>query len=122
MNMKKILVFAILLGLVVPAILAPARTVIWRKYGVAATIPIDIYDSNSPWRLYESAPAAGSPAINAGVDLGNTYRWALGSTSVWSSAIVSIDQRMNGPAPEKGAFVYGLRTNIYGLARKVAAP
>jgi hypothetical protein len=49
---------------------------------------------------------ANSPAINAGVNLGSSYQFALSPVSVWPSSVATANQNNFGSAWEIGAFVY----------------
>jgi hypothetical protein len=60
--------------------------------------------------------AGNSPCRNAGVDLGATYDDALGRTSVWPGAVVTLDQDSFGTAWEIGAYV----SDLIELAATVA--
>lgn len=47
-----------------------------------------------------------SPAIDTGTSLGDTYKLGLNPNSVWPSAVNTLDQTLNGPGWEIGAYVY----------------
>jgi hypothetical protein len=47
-----------------------------------------------------------SPAINAGVSLGDTYKNALAVTSSWPSSVTTVDQTLRGSGWEIGAYIY----------------
>lgn len=107
--MKKI-IFAIVLGLSFGASIADAGlTVVKRKYGVQCTIPIVIWDSNSPWALYETAPIAADTFIvkntkapaataNAATDRGKTHDIVLTATEMAAKDIQVIVQDQTSPA------------------------
>lgn len=60
---------------------------------------------------------AGSPAINAGTDLGSDYDDALRTTSTWPSGVVLIDMDITGSAGwDQGAYAYGTSptSNLFG--------
>ncbi|MFX0202567.1 MAG: right-handed parallel beta-helix repeat-containing protein [Candidatus Hodarchaeota archaeon] len=50
---------------------------------------------------------AGSPARDAGIDLGTSYDHALWKTSSWPAAVVTKDQDNFGSGWEIGAYIYG---------------
>lgn len=49
---------------------------------------------------------AGSPAIDAGTDLGASYDDALDPVSTWPSSVTTLDQDLYGSGWEIGAYVY----------------
>jgi hypothetical protein len=50
--------------------------------------------------------ATGSPAINAGANLGTIYQLALDPSSAWPSAVTTLNQNSFGSGWEIGAYVY----------------
>ena len=102
------LVFAILLGLLIQSV---AEGDVWlppAKYGSQYTLYFGVYDSNSPWRNYETAPAAAdihvfqdgaseARASNAVTDIGRTFKLVL-TASEMTARVVTVDiNDANGP-------------------------
>ena len=61
--------------------------------------------------LFTNAPSdlslqSGSPAIDAGADLGSTYRMGLAPGSAWPSSVSLLNQNSYGTGWEVGAYVY----------------
>ena len=92
---------AILLGLLIQSV---AEGDVWlppAKYATEYTLYFGVYDSNSPWRNYETAPAAAdvhvfqdgaseAQASNAVTDLGRTFKLVL-TASEMTAAVVTVD-------------------------------
>ena len=95
------LVFAILLGLLIQSV---AEGDVWlppAKYATEYTLYFGVYDSNSPWRNYETAPAAAdihvfqdgaseARAANAVTDIGRTFKLVL-TAGEMTAAVVTVD-------------------------------
>ena len=95
------LIFAILLGLLIQSV---ASGDVWlppAKYATEYTLYFGVYDSNSPWRNYETAPAAADIHVfqdgaseaqpsNAVTDLGRTFKLVLTATEM-TARVVSVD-------------------------------
>jgi hypothetical protein len=71
------------------------------KYGVETTIYFSVYDSNSPWQFYETAPAADDVSVrkdggararatNAITDLDHVMKLVLTATEM-QAAVVTVD-------------------------------
>ena len=71
------------------------------QYATAYTLYFGVYDSNSPWRAYETAPAAEdihvfqdgaseARATNAVTDLGRTFKLVLTATEM-TARVVTVD-------------------------------
>lgn len=106
--MKRSITLALVLVLFVLAGVAFPDKVVLRKYGVETTIKIEIYDSNSPWRLYETAPAAADSFIvkntkspvtttNAPTDRGKTHDVVLTATEMAATYLQWIGQDQDSP-------------------------
>lgn len=54
---------------------------------------------------------SGSPAIDAGTNLGSSYAGGLAPSSTWPSSVTVLDQNSNGTAWEIGAYVYAAPAN-----------
>ena len=102
------LIFAILLGLLIQSV---ASGDVWlppAKYATEYTLYFGVYDSNSPWRNYETAPAAAdihvfqdgaseARASNAVTDIGRTFKLVL-TASEMTARVVTVDiNDANGP-------------------------
>lgn len=83
--------------------------VVRRQYGVETTIYFPVFDSNSPWALYESALAAGDVLIakntkaavattNNAVDRGKTHSVTLTATEMAAKDIGLLVQDQTSPA------------------------
>ena len=92
---------AILLGLLIQSV---AEGDVWlppAKYATEYTLYFGVYDSNSPWRNYETAPAAAdihvfqdgaseARAANAVTDIGRTFKLVL-TAGEMTAAVVTVD-------------------------------
>jgi hypothetical protein len=96
------------MAVVFSSIAWPAQ-VVRRKYGVQATIPFAVYDSNSPWALYETAPGAADSFIvkntkapvtttNAPSDGGKTHQVILTAAEMAAKYVQVIIQDQSSPA------------------------
>jgi len=95
------LVFAILLGLLIQSV---ASGDVWlppAKYATEYTLYFGVYDSNSPWRNYETAPAAAdihvfqdgaseAQAANSATDIGRTFSLVL-TAGEMTAGVVTVD-------------------------------
>ena len=95
------LIFAILLGLLIQSV---ASGDVWlppAKYATQYTLYFGVYDSNSPWRNYETAPAAAdihvfqdgaseARAANAVTDIGRTFKLVL-TAGEMTAGVVTVD-------------------------------
>lgn len=95
--------------IVIVAIPAWSITTVRRKYGVQTTIHFAVYDTNSPWALYETAPAAGDVFIvkngkaetattNNAVDIGKTHEITLTATEMAAAELMLVIQDQSSPA------------------------
>ncbi len=78
------------------------------KYGEAATLDFCLYDSNSPWALYETAPATADvnvfrdqgvseSADNAIVDEGPFFSWTISAAEATAKTITLVIQDATAP-------------------------
>ena len=118
--MKKI-ALAIVLGLLLATI--ASATVHWlpaAKYATQYTLYFGIADSNSPWRLYETAPALAdvhvfqdgaseARAANAVTDLGRSFSLVLSATEM-TAAVVTVDVNDASAPPLFGDEIYYIPT------------
>ena len=85
--------------------------------GVAYTLPFTVIDSNSPWRVYETAPAAtdvyiyqdnasGARATNAVTDLGRSFTLVLTAGEMTANHWVTIDVNDHSDPPLFGDQVF----------------
>jgi len=97
---------AILLGILVGLLCQTqsAKADVWlppAKYATEYTLYFGVYDSNSPWRNYETAPAAAdihvfqngaseARATNAVTDIGRTFKLVL-TAGEMTAAVVTVD-------------------------------
>ncbi len=119
--MKRAVLFTVLCGLLTGTVLASAEK--WlppKKYGVQTTIYFTLVDSNSPWRVYETAPAAAdvhvfqdgaseAQATNAVTDLGRSFSLVLTATEM-TAALVTVDVNDASAPPLFGDTVLYLPT------------
>jgi hypothetical protein len=117
---RAILILTLLAGAVVQAgtYLPPA------KYATQYTLYFDTYDSNSPWRNYETAPAAadmyvyqdgasGARATNSATDIGRTFSLVL-TAGEMTAAVVTVDINDASDPPLYGDTTFYIPT--YGNA------
>jgi len=118
--MKK-LICAIIIGLVFGAIASAVHYVPAQKYGQEFTLHFSVYDSNSPWQYYETAPAAddvyvrkdGGAAVratNAVTDLNHTMSIVLTATEM-TAAVVTIDVNDETAPPLFGSDTWVIYTH-----------
>ncbi len=78
------------------------------KYGEAATLDFCLYDSNSPWALYETVPAtadvnvfrdqgASESADNAVVDEGPFFSWTISAAEATAKTITLVIKDATAP-------------------------
>ena len=120
LTMKKI-TLAIVLVLAFAA--AASATVHWlppAKYATQYTLYCAFADSNSPWRLYETAPAAAdihvfqdgaseAQAANAMTDLGRSFSLVL-TASEMTGAVITVDVNDASEPPLFGDEIYYIPT------------
>ncbi|MFH0981866.1 MAG: hypothetical protein V2A79_10035 [Planctomycetota bacterium] len=117
--MKRILGVGIVLGIIASGAY-PATWLPPAKYATQYTLYFTIYDSNSPWRVYETAPAAadvwvfqdgvsGARATNAVTDLGRTFSLVLTNTEM-TAAVVTVDVNDDTATPLFGDAVFYIPT------------
>jgi hypothetical protein len=66
----------------------------------------DKYAKNALFNSGKLTLSSSSPAIDAGINLGSTYKYALSADSTWPSGILSVDQDEYGAGWEIGAYAY----------------
>src|SRR3989304_463377 len=88
--------------------LAAGSEVFYIKYGQTATLEFALYDSNSPWALYETAPAtadvnvfrdggSSESADNAVVDEGPFMSWTISAAEATATRITLTIQDATAP-------------------------
>ena len=100
------LIATVVIGLL--CAVAAGGEVYYIKYGQAATLEFALYDSNSPWALYETAPAtadvnvwrdggASESADNAVVDEGPFMSWTISAAEATATRITLTIQDASAP-------------------------
>ena len=123
---------AVLLGILVGLLCQSASGDVWlppAKYATEYTLYFGVYDSNSPWRNYETAPEANdihvfqdgaseARAANAVTDLGRTFKLVL-TAGEMTAAVVTVDVNDANSVPLFGDETFYIPT--YGNASALQA-
>jgi len=118
---------AIVIGLVFGVIAQAVHYVPPQKYGEEFTLHFSIYDSNSPWQYYETAPAAddvyvrkaggaAARATNAVTDLNHTMSLVLTATEM-TAAVVTVDVNDETAPPLFGSDTWVIYTHGHASAQ-----